>query len=166
MRGIFLHKFSKWVVLADESSVSEGFVHSYVGARCALHRVGYQRNHPEKVHQRIYLCLLRLWLSERLRDTFGSSQCAARGGRQKGIGQFVFVFRLPFGNHFVAFLTFLFTFFAYPLLPPPCDRGTALDDFESELPGVAVQNGSWWENCTTGPDVRVLSEHFQCASCA
>ena len=30
-----------------------------------------------------------------------------------------FPFRSPFGNNFVTFLTFLVTFFAYPLVPPP-----------------------------------------------
>ena len=44
--------------------------------------------------------------------------CAAKGGTQKGIGHF-FLFRPPLGNHSVSFLTFLVTFFAYPLLPPP-----------------------------------------------
>ena len=51
-------------------------------------------------------------------------QCAAKGGTQKGVGNF-FLFRSPFGNHFVTFLDVFGHFFAYPLLPPPfCGRVT------------------------------------------
>ena len=49
-------------------------------------------------------------------------QCDAKGGTQKGIGHF-FLFRSPFGNHFVTFSDAFGHFFAYPLLPPPfCGR--------------------------------------------
>ena len=50
------------------------------------------------------------------------SQVAAQGGTQKGVGHF-FLFRSPFGNHFVTFFDVFGHFFAFPLLPPPfCGR--------------------------------------------
>ena len=45
-------------------------------------------------------------------------QRAAKGGTQKGVGHF-FLFRSPFGNLFVTFLTFLVTFLPIPFCLPP-----------------------------------------------
>ena len=50
------------------------------------------------------------------------SQRAAKRGTQKGVGHF-FLFRSPFGNHVVTFLTFLVTFRLSPFASPLFRQG-------------------------------------------
>ena len=55
--------------------------------------------------------------------SLSSTQRAAKGGTQKGVGHF-FLFRSPFGNRFVTFLNAFGHFFAYsPFASPLLGQG-------------------------------------------
>ena len=90
-RSYFRRAQIRWVILSSPKGIKYRFPHELCGKICDC-------SWPPK------------------KELFFVS---AEWGTQKGVGHF-FLFRSPFGNHFVTFLdVFLVTFLKNPPLPPP-----------------------------------------------